>query len=288
MLLFYYHLLVHPLHSTLTTPTSTHPTRTFLSPPPYIHTNTTNSPSSHTSSLFILYNSILLLDIHFMAVEAMSIPNSPNLESWTKGKRSKRCRTNQPCSQDDQHSSYTQDDEYLALCLVMLAHDGDKTVFSAKSLTSSPESEPEASIVYTCTVCNKAFASYQALGGHKASHRKLNGTTTSDTNSATTSAATTATTTSGRTHECSICHRCFPSGQALGGHKRRHYDGGKNATSSSGVTTSEGVGSTNSHHRGFDLNVPAMPEMWSAFRDEEVESPHPTKKSRFSFTIKLQ
>lgn len=214
----------------------------------------------------------------------MSIPNQIcNLESWTKGKRSKRSRTNQKYSQDDhnQNSSYTQDDEYLALCLVMLAHDGDKTVFSTKSLTCSPESN----IVYNCTVCNKAFASYQALGGHKASHRKLTGTTTSDTSSATTSAATT---TSGRTHECSICHRCFPSGQALGGHKRRHYDGGNNGTSSSGVTTSEGVGSTNSHHRGFDLNVPAMPEMWSVFRDEEVESPHPTKKSRFSFTIKLQ
>ncbi|KAL8096230.1 zinc finger protein ZAT10-like [Apium graveolens] len=237
-----------------------------------------------------------------MAVEAMSIPNSPkfdqvcNLESWTKGKRSKRSRTNQQCSQDDQNdqndqnSSYTQDDEYLALCLVMLAHNGDKTVFSAKSLASSrePQREPESNVAYNCTVCNKAFGSYQALGGHKASHRKLNGTTTSDTNSATTSAATTATTTSGRTHECSICHRCFPSGQALGGHKRRHYDGGNNATSSSGVTTSEGVGSTNSHHRGFDLNVPAMPEMWSVFRDEEVESPHPAKKSRFSFTIKLQ
>ncbi|KAK1366908.1 Zinc finger protein ZAT10 [Heracleum sosnowskyi] len=235
-----------------------------------------------------------------MAVEAMSIPSSANLdqicnlESWTKGKRSKRSRTNhQACSQDDHHSSYTQDDEYLALCLVMLAHDGDKTIFSAKSLTSSPQPESESNIVYPCTVCNKAFASYQALGGHKASHRKLNGTTTtSDTNSATTtSAATTATTTtSGRTHECSICHRCFPSGQALGGHKRRHYDGGNNnvVTSSSGVTTSEGVGSTNSHHRGFDLNVPAMPDMWSVFREEEVESPHPTKKSRFSFTIKLQ
>ncbi|MGI4694212.1 C2H2-type zinc finger protein, partial [Klebsiella pneumoniae] len=163
-----------------------------------------------------------------MAVEAMSIPSSANLdqicnlESWTKGKRSKRCRTNhQACSEDDQHSSYTQDDEYLALCLVMLAHDGDKSVFPAKSLTSSPEPE-SSNIFYTCTVCNKAFASYQALGGHKASHRKLNGTTTSDTNSATTtSAATTATITSGRSHECSICHRCFPSGQALGGHKRR-------------------------------------------------------------------
>lgn len=223
-----------------------------------------------------------------MALEALSLPTNLdqnnhvcNLESWSKGKRSKR-----PRNTNHDHHEYTQEDEYLALCLVMLAHHGDnKNMLPAKSLTPSPESNT----LYACSVCNKAFASYQALGGHKASHRKLNATT-SDTNSATTSSATaaTTTTTSGRTHECSICHKCFPSGQALGGHKRRHYDGGNNATSSSGVTTSEGVGSTNSHHRGFDLNVPAIPEMWSVFREEEVESPHPTKKSRFSFTIKLQ
>ncbi|WMV15479.1 hypothetical protein MTR67_008864 [Solanum verrucosum] len=40
---------------------------------------------------------------------------------------------------------------------------------------------------------------------------------------------------SGRTHECLICHKCFPTGQALGGHKRCHYDG-NNANSS--VSTS--------------------------------------------------
>ncbi|WOH06952.1 hypothetical protein DCAR_0626381 [Daucus carota subsp. sativus] len=230
-----------------------------------------------------------------MAVEAISIPSSANLdqsnyvcnlESWTKGKRSKRSRKSE--SQDDHDHDHDQyqnvnTDEYLALCLVMLAHDGDKSIFPAKSVTHPPQSNTD--VVYTCTVCDKAFASYQALGGHKASHRKG---TTSDTNSAATTSSATATTTSGRTHECSICHKCFPSGQALGGHKRRHYDGGNNGTSSSGVTTSEGVGSTNSHHRGFDLNVPAVPDMWSVFREEEVESPHPTKKSRFSFTLKLQ
>ena len=26
-------------------------------------------------------------------------------------------------------------------------------------------------------------------------------------------------------HECNVCGKAFPTGQALGGHKRRHYDG---------------------------------------------------------------
>ncbi|KAL4348770.1 hypothetical protein GQ457_17G009770 [Hibiscus cannabinus] len=37
---------------------------------------------------------------------------------------------------------------------------------------------------------------------------------------------------SGKSHECSICHESFPTGQALGGHKRCHYEGwaGNSAT----------------------------------------------------------
>ncbi|KAE8714652.1 arginine N-methyltransferase 2-like [Hibiscus syriacus] len=33
--------------------------------------------------------------------------------------------------------------------------------------------EPTKKLNCKCSVCNKAFNSYQALGGHKASHRKL-------------------------------------------------------------------------------------------------------------------
>ncbi|KAK8624269.1 hypothetical protein V6N13_065618 [Hibiscus sabdariffa] len=220
-----------------------------------------------------------------MALEALPSPTSDsapstapfhsqltNLHPFTKGKRSKRLRF-------DQLSS---DDEYLALCLLMLARGATHNSSSNPTPTSLQLQPPQAKVSYNCRVCNKAFPSYQALGGHKASHRKL--MAGNDDHSTTTSS-----TASGRSHECSICHRSFPTGQALGGHKRLHYEGGR---ANSG-TTSEKVGSTSStvehtmfiSQRGFDLNLPPLPEFSRANffvsgGDDEVESPHPSKKPR--------
>lgn len=39
-------------------------------------------------------------------------------------------------------------------------------------------------------------------------------------------------------HECSICHRIFPSGQALGGHKRCHWTGERIAADTASVASS--------------------------------------------------
>ncbi|XP_059637080.1 zinc finger protein ZAT10-like [Cornus florida] len=227
-----------------------------------------------------------------MALEALSSPTTPTpsisydkmnqsyFESWKKGKRSKRPRIEQSPTEE----------EYLALCLIMLARSGGRVDSSARHHSSAPLPPPppsEAKLVYKCSVCNKAFGSYQALGGHKASHRKLLAGV--DEQSATTSTTTSTAGASGggRVHECSICHKCFPTGQALGGHKRCHYEGGA-GSSNGGVTSSEGVGSTNSH-RDFDLNLPALPEFWPGFgREDEVESPHPAKKLRLVLTQKSQ
>uniref|UniRef100_A0A5B7AK70 Putative zinc finger protein ZAT10 n=1 Tax=Davidia involucrata TaxID=16924 RepID=A0A5B7AK70_DAVIN len=226
-----------------------------------------------------------------MALEALNSPTTPTtslhydnmnnrcLESWTKGKRSKRPRVDQPPTEE----------EYLALCLIMLARGvGGRGGSASHRERSSPAAPPpptssDSKVSYKCSVCNKAFGSYQALGGHKASHRKLAGADEQSTTS------TTTTTSGGRTHECSICHKCFPSGQALGGHKRCHYEGGAGGGGggSSGVTSSEGVGSTNSH-REFDLNLPALPEFWPGFGDDEVESPHPLKKPRLLLPAKSE
>ncbi|MCE5167056.1 hypothetical protein HAX54_035330 [Datura stramonium] len=100
-----------------------------------------------------------------MALEALNsptgTPNPPSfqfesngqqlryLENWTKGKRSKRSR-----SMDRQ----TTEEEYLALCLIMLAHsDG-----SANQQRSLPPPAPvmkihgpseEEKMLYKCSVC---------------------------------------------------------------------------------------------------------------------------------------
>ncbi|GAV58177.1 zf-C2H2_6 domain-containing protein [Cephalotus follicularis] len=235
-----------------------------------------------------------------MALEALNSPtttatpsfhfeeaaSAQSLEPWTKRKRSKRSRLDQSLTEE----------EYLALCLIMLARGTTSTAAlqvpvsttqpPTTSSTTTQEGATSASkMSYKCSVCDKAFSSYQALGGHKASHRKgPAGGVAGDEQS--TSTTTSATANSGRSHECSICHKSFPSGQALGGHKRCHYDGGEK---SGAANSSEGVGSTTTHSqvislRGFDLNLPALPEFSPSFlvsADDEVESPHPSKKPRF-------
>ncbi|XP_004499007.1 zinc finger protein ZAT10 [Cicer arietinum] len=226
-----------------------------------------------------------------MALEALNSPttttpkftfNEPTLrypeEPWTKRKRSKR--SSRSCTEE----------EYLALCLIMLAR-GNTNRHDFYSLPATGSSGDTTKLSYKCSVCNKEFPSYQALGGHKASHRKHTtvGDDQSTSSAATTSSANTAVGSGGvRSHECSICHKSFPTGQALGGHKRCHYEGGHGAA----VTVSEGVGSTHTvSHRDFDLNIPAFPEVFNKVGEDEVESPHPVvmmKKPRVSVLPKIE
>ncbi|KAK8596393.1 hypothetical protein V6N13_001024 [Hibiscus sabdariffa] len=68
--------------------------------------------------------------------------------------------------------------------------------------------------VFACKTCNKSFSSFQALGGHRASHKKPR--LTKGGGDAPVSPK------KPKSHECSICGREFAIGQALGGHMRRH------------------------------------------------------------------
>ncbi|CAA7404239.1 unnamed protein product [Spirodela intermedia] len=208
-------------------------------------------------------------------------------ETWSKGKRSKRHRF---------YDRQPTEEEYLALCLVMLARGGpaERAERAAPTLTL-PATSPEK-LPHKCNVCGKAFPSYQALGGHKASHRKLvagadDGVSSSSATASASSGSATAVAAGpggGRVHQCSICLRCFPSGQALGGHKRLHYDGGAAAHNAAAVSSSSGTSST---LRNFDLNLPAMPEFLAdgaaaalrrcvAADEDEVQSPLAFKKPR--------
>ncbi|XP_062180583.1 zinc finger protein ZAT12-like [Phragmites australis] len=66
--------------------------------------------------------------------------------------------------------------------------------------------------VFVCKTCNRSFPSFQALGGHRASHKKprLDG----DGGDLSLGKP--------KLHGCSICGLEFAIGQALGGHMRRH------------------------------------------------------------------
>lgn len=139
---------------------------------------------------------------------------------------------------------------------------------------------------FECTSCNKIFHSYQALGGHRASHKKLKGCFASRIESSENSIETQLSPdpiTEGKLmkkseyvvhneaevktvrvckkskgHECPICFKVFPSGQALGGHKRSHMSGGSESTRNfQTVVLEEPVQEV----RDFlDLNLPATTE----------------------------
>ncbi|KAB1224009.1 Zinc finger protein ZAT11 [Morella rubra] len=74
--------------------------------------------------------------------------------------------------------------------------------------------------VFECKTCNRQFQSFQALGGHRASHKRPRVMGDQEQRDRTKSQN------SGnkrpKMHECSICGLEFAMGQALGGHMRRH------------------------------------------------------------------
>jgi hypothetical protein len=176
-------------------------------------------------------------------------------------------------------------DDYVSLCLMALAAaGGGGHAAAASARTTTTMTTQECELRFRCSVCGKAFASHQALGGHKASHRKPPPPLVQAAQAPSSSSSVTTNTSSaggsgagqGR-HRCSVCHRGFATGQALGGHKRCHYWDGLSVS----LTASAASGSASSL-RGFDLNlVPAAgAARWR--EEEEVQSPLPVKKRRLS------
>ncbi|KAK2364017.1 zinc finger protein ZAT11 [Trifolium repens] len=98
----------------------------------------------------------------------------------------------------------------LANCLMMLS-------YPQHQQNNKPNQKSFGQAEYECKTCNKKFSSFQALGGHRASHKrsKFEGDELIKANTLTLGNKP-------RMHECSICGQKFSLGQALGGHMRRH------------------------------------------------------------------
>ncbi|XP_060186485.1 zinc finger protein ZAT5-like [Lycium barbarum] len=188
-------------------------------------------------------------------------------------------------------NTFTEEEEETAKCLVLLSKGSDdyprprrfitndnnvdffnddlrlyQPKFNSKryieTSTNSVDGTKAGIYVYECKTCNRTFPSFQALGGHRASHKKpktlLNtefnkkpyfdfsdeddyqqhspSTTTlynknkNNINKNLPNSSNKYYSSSPRIHECSYCGAEFTSGQALGGHMRRHR-GGANVNS---------------------------------------------------------
>ncbi|XP_009594751.3 zinc finger protein ZAT11-like [Nicotiana tabacum] len=68
---------------------------------------------------------------------------------------------------------------------------------------------------FECKTCNKRFSSFQALGGHRTSHKSLR-------SSSIDARSKSKKTKNNNMHQCCICGMEFFMGQALGGHMRCH------------------------------------------------------------------
>ncbi|GAB4860199.1 hypothetical protein Ancab_011679 [Ancistrocladus abbreviatus] len=103
----------------------------------------------------------------------------------------------------------------MANCLMLLSQLEHQHQLQDLSTTSTSNSLlPDR--LFTCKTCNRKFTSFQALGGHRASHKKIKLVGGDDISGGD------STPKKPKTHQCSICGVGFPIGQALGGHMRRH------------------------------------------------------------------
>ncbi|CAK9186351.1 unnamed protein product [Ilex paraguariensis] len=198
-------------------------------------------------------------------------------------------------SSAERANSTTEEDQDTAKCLILLAQGHSRELprnqnyeefesykFTSKRYVEAPiTANGKAGIyVYECKTCNRTFPSFQALGGHRASHKKNKAMAAEETKPLVFSDDEEApfksnisslslqlsnrgiysNNNSSKVHDCSICGAEFTSGQALGGHMRRHRGSAVTNTTLSLSPISldrseEGRKSRNS--LSLDLNLPA-------------------------------
>ncbi|CAL9229017.1 unnamed protein product [Arabidopsis halleri] len=243
--------------------------------------------------------------------------NAAAVSSVCSGERSSVEVREEEAAGEVEFRGATDEDEDMANCLMLLSQghqaksSGDHHL-SMQKMGFFSNKKPVAALglgldgVYQCKTCDKSFHSFQALGGHRASHKKpkLGASVFKCDEKKSAFVSTVETVEAGavgsflslqvtsndgtkkpeKTHECSICKAEFSSGQALGGHMRRHRGLTINANASSTIKTA--ISSSSHHHHEesirpknflqLDLNLPA-PE------DERC-----CEKPKFAFASKDQ
>lgn len=302
-----------------------------------------SSPLSHSST--ITSSSLNSLPLPMMNTESLEEFSASNDHMIVRGKRTKRPRPSSSASSSGGAGDFnsnnslvsssttssgisasTEEDEDLANCLILLARGGlGPQTERAESKSSSREMSATATgkagiYDYECKTCNRSFPSFQALGGHRASHKKPKAAADSDQKRSpppppgnqvkkeevveesseakygkiNTIAAPPSMQqlleNKPKIHECSICGSEFASGQALGGHMRRHRSGpNSSAAAAAAATKSDEDSSSHDHHAvektrnmlSLDLNLPAPPE--DDRREAEFRAFSANQKPRLMF-----
>ncbi|CAM8969969.1 unnamed protein product [Rhodiola kirilowii] len=274
-------------------------------------------------------------------------PSSPTMMITTmiiKGKRTKRQRLRSPIIHNNTSSQEDADEEQLdmANCLILLAQGQSRSpVITRTELSLGIRKRCYSSSVagvYECKTCNRTFPSFQALGGHRASHKKLNITPIISPLVTVASSSSPLSLQLGninyarppptptpilvqtnnksksrsKSHECAICGSEFSSGQALGGHMRRHRgqvlppNSSTNnianttlslstapiaveSSSAAAAAAAAKVDRINTGKDGFlslDLNLPASPENHdqAKFSSFNPKQPQPQQQSAMLFS----
>ncbi|KAJ7969447.1 Zinc finger protein [Quillaja saponaria] len=158
-------------------------------------------------------------------------------------------------------SYIVSEDQEAAKCLMMLSRDKWPILKEAQELATDghencntlvkvdEEEDDKDDMVapipkrpkFQCGTCKKVFQSYQALGGHRASHKRMTNPINEDDKTL-------------KNFESPFCRKVFDSGQALVEHKKVHHS----------VTSSTAMAETRSAAANYrfgkiyiDLNLPA-------------------------------